>query len=74
DSNEISLKNALWEETPWVTPNEDLDSFYRTNLDLSFPMNEANSFFTLDGIDWLGTVSASGNVTVKAIWTGPDIH
>lgn len=74
DSNEISLKNALWEETPWAKPNEDLGSFYRTNLDLSFPMNEANSFFTLDGIDWLGTVSASGTVTVKAIWTGPDIH
>ncbi|HEQ1859305.1 TPA: fimbrial protein [Providencia alcalifaciens] len=74
DSNEISLKNALWEETPWARPNEDLGSFYRTNLDLLFPMNEANSFFTLDGIDWLGTVSASGTVTVKAIWTGPDIQ
>ncbi len=37
-------------------------------------MNDANSFFTLDGIDWLGTVSASGMVTVKAIWTGPDIN
>ncbi|WP_040691692.1 hypothetical protein [Providencia burhodogranariea] len=74
DSNEISLKNALWEETPWDRPNEDLGSFYRTNLDLLFPMNEANSLFTLDGIDWLGTVSASGTVTVKAIWTGPDIQ
>ncbi|EPL9572102.1 fimbrial protein [Providencia rettgeri] len=74
DSNEISLKNALWAETPWDRPNEDLGSFYRTNLDLSFPMNDANSFFTLDGIDWLGTVSASGTITVKAIWTGPDIQ
>lgn len=74
DSNEISLKNALWSETPWDKPNQDLGSFYRTNLDLSFPMNESNSFFTLDGIDWLGTVSATGNVTVKAIWTGPDIQ
>lgn len=74
DSNEISLKNALWAETPWDKPNEDLGSFYRTYLDLSFPMNDANSFFTLDGIDWLGTVSASGTITVKAIWTGPDIH
>ncbi|HBC7483681.1 TPA: fimbrial protein, partial [Proteus mirabilis] len=74
DSHEISLKNALWTETPWDRPDEDLGSFYRTNLDLSFPMNDANSFFTLDGIDWLGTVSASGTVTVKAIWTGPDIN
>lgn len=74
DNNEISLKNALWAETPWDKPNEDLGSYYRTNLDLSFPMNESNSYFTLDGIDWLGTVSASGSVTVKAIWTGPDIH
>lgn len=74
DSNEISLKNALWTETPWDKPNEDLGSFYRTNLDLLFPMNDSNSFFTLDGIDWLGTVSASGTITVKAIWTGPDIQ
>lgn len=74
DNNEISLKNALWMETPWDRPNEDLGSFYRTNLDLSFPMNDANSFFTLDGIDWLGTVSARGTITVKAIWTGPDIQ
>lgn len=74
DNNEISLKNALWSETPWDRPNQDLGSFYRTNLDLLFPMNEANTFFTLDGIDWLGTVSASGTVTVKAIWTGPDIQ
>lgn len=73
DSNEISLKNALWEETPWDRPNEDLGSFYRTNLDLLFPMNDLNSLFTLDGIDWLGTVSASGTVTVKAMWTGPDV-
>ncbi|MGC4884268.1 fimbrial protein [Providencia hangzhouensis] len=74
DSNEVSLKNALWSETPWDRPNEDLGSFYRTNLDLSFPMNDSESFFTLDGIDWLGTVSASGTITVKAIWTGPDIQ
>ncbi len=74
DSNEISLKNALWEETPWDKPNQDLGRFYRTNLDLRFPMNDSNSLFTLDGIDWLGTVSASGTVAVKAIWTGPDIQ
>ena len=74
DSNEISLKNALWVETPWDRPSEDLGSFYRTHLDLSFPMNDSNSFFTLDGIDWLGTVTASGTVTVKAVWTGPDIQ
>ena len=74
DSTEISMKNALWVETPWDIPNQDLGSFYRTNLDLSFPMNDSNSLFTLDGIDWLGTVSASGTVVVKAIWTGPDVH
>lgn len=74
DSNEISLKNALWEETPWDRPNQDSGRFYRTNLDLRFPMNDSTSLFTLDGIDWLGTVSASGSVVVKAIWTGPDIQ
>lgn len=44
------------------------------NLDLSFPMDDSYSLFSLDGVDWLGTVSASGLVTVKAIWTGPDIQ
>lgn len=74
DGTEISMNNALWAETPWDIPNQDLGSFYRTYLDLRFPMNESNSLFTLDGIDWLGTVSASGTVVVKAIWTGPDVH
>ncbi|WOC00432.1 MULTISPECIES: TcfC E-set like domain-containing protein [unclassified Providencia] len=74
DGTEISMNNALWAETPWDIPNQDLGSFYRTNLDLRFPMNDSNSLFTLDGIDWLGTVSASGTVVVKAIWTGPDVH
>ncbi|MCG5282197.1 fimbrial protein [Providencia rettgeri] len=74
DGTEISMNNALWAETPWDIPNQDLGSFYRTNLDLRFPMNDSNSLFTLDGIDWLGTVSASGTVVVKAIWMGPDVH
>lgn len=74
DGNEISLKNALWEATPWDKPNEDMGTFYRMNLDLSFPMDDSYSLFSLDGVDWLGTVSASGLVTVKAIWTGPDIQ
>lgn len=74
DGTEVSMDNALWTETPWDIPNQDLGSFYRTNLDLRFPMNDSNSLFTLDGIDWLGTVSASGTVVVKATWTGPDVH
>ncbi|USR65742.1 fimbrial protein [Providencia stuartii] len=74
DGTEISMNDALWAETPWDIPNQDLGSFYRTYLDLRFPMNDSNSLFTLDGIDWLGTVSASGTVVVKAIWTGPDVH
>ncbi|HHR5860534.1 TPA: fimbrial protein [Providencia alcalifaciens] len=74
DNNEISLNNALWKESPWDQPNKDLGFFYRTNLDLSFPMNDPNSLFTLDGVDWLGSVSASGTITVKALWAGPDIQ
>ncbi|MEI9696732.1 fimbrial protein [Moellerella wisconsensis] len=70
DSKEISLNDALWEETPWDIPAQDQGSYYRTNLDLSFPMNEGHSYWSIDGDDWIGSVTGSGSVKVTATWNG----
>lgn len=74
DDVPINLNAARWTESPWPIPAQNDGSFYRTDLSLIFPMNEANSMWTVDGQDWMGVVSATGEVKVTAIWTGADIH
>jgi hypothetical protein len=74
DDVPISLNAARWVETPWPDPYQNDGMFYRTDLSLTFPMNEVDSTFTLDGQDWMGVVSATGEVRVTATWTGADIH
>lgn len=74
DNMPISIKEALWVQTTWPPPYESNGSFYRTDLQLSFPMNEETSLFSLEGEDWLGVVEASGYVHVFAEWSGPDIQ
>ncbi|WON77511.1 hypothetical protein [Serratia sp. UGAL515B_01] len=73
DNSTISLNPARWVESTWPDPYQNDGSFYRTDLSLTFPMNEPQSMRTLDGQDWMGMVSASGEVRVTAIWTGVDI-
>ncbi len=73
DDVPISLDAARWVETPWADPYQNDGSFYRTDLSLSFPMNETNSMYTMEGRDWMGVVSATGEVRVTATWTGADI-
>ncbi|OAT45150.1 CFA/I fimbrial minor adhesin [Proteus hauseri ATCC 700826] len=70
----VDLKDALWAQTTWPEPYQSEGSFYRTDLQLSFPMDEGVSLFSLEGEDWLGVVEASGYVNVFAEWTGPDVH
>lgn len=70
----IELNDALWVETPWDKPDQDGGYFYRTDLKLSFPMDNSISLWSLNGDDWIGTVSAQGNVEVTATWTGADIN
>lgn len=69
----ISLNNAKWELTPWDSPSQDYGSYYRTTISLDFPMNNSQSLFSLSGDDWIGTVFADGEVTIRAQWTGPDV-
>ncbi|WP_411751248.1 fimbrial protein [Serratia sp. (in: enterobacteria)] len=74
DDVPISLNAARWVRTAWPVPSHNDGSFYRTDLSLSFPMNEGHSMWSMDGRDWMGIVSATGEVRVRAVWTGPDIH
>ncbi|MGL5386208.1 MAG: fimbrial protein [Enterobacterales bacterium] len=74
DNTVVNLNAARWQRTPWAVPAHNDGSFYRTDLSLSFPMNEADSMYTMEGRDWMGVVSATGEVRVTAIWSGPDIH
>jgi Mat/Ecp fimbriae adhesin len=64
----VELKDALWSATPW--DEQQSGYFYSTDLKLTFPMNDSVSEFTLDGIDWLGSVRAEGDVKVEATWIG----
>ncbi|MFC0226663.1 fimbrial protein [Serratia aquatilis] len=73
DNVPISLNAARWIESQWPDPYQNDGSFYRTDLSLTFPMNESQSMWALDGNDWMGVVSASGEVRVTATWTGADI-
>ena len=70
DSKKMDMTKAQWNVVPW---NEQQSGFfYSTDLKLSFPMNDPISEYSLDGVDWLGTVHAEGNVKVEAKWIGVD--
>lgn len=74
DNQPINLNAARWVESAWPTPYQNDGRFYRTDLSLTFPMNDVNSQYSLDGQDWMGVVSATGEVQVTATWSGPDIQ
>ncbi|ELW9553333.1 fimbrial protein [Klebsiella aerogenes] len=74
DNLPISLENAQWMETAWPLPYQNDGSFYRTDLKLTFPMDESTSLSSLDGRDWMGIVSAAGEIKVTAVWSGADIQ
>ena len=74
DNVPISIKEALWTQTTWPYPYQLEGYFYRTDLQLTFPMNEGTSLFSMEGEDWIGVVEASGYVNVFAEWSGTDVH
>lgn len=67
--NAVDMTDATWVQTAW-NANVDTGYFYTTTLKLLFPMNDSRSKLTVDGHDWMGTVSASGEVKVTATWVG----
>lgn len=68
----IDMTDANWVQTAW---NAAIDEgyFFTTTLKLIFPMNHSRSNFTTTGLDWMGTVSASGEIKVTASWIGVDL-
>ena len=71
DSNAtLDMTNANWSAVPW--DQQQSGYFYSTNLSLSFPMNDPASLFSVEGMDWLGSVRAEGDVRVEALWIGVD--
>lgn len=67
--NPIDITNAKWVQTAW-NANLDDSYFFTTNVKLLFPMNDSRSQFTVSGEDWMGTVSASGEIVATATWIG----
>lgn len=55
------MTNAAWVQTAW-NANVNDGFFFTTTLKLLFPMDDSHSQFTTDGHDWMGTVSATGDV------------
>lgn len=67
----VDITQAHWSQTAW-NASEDDSFFYQTNLKLSFPMDDSRSQFTVSGEEWMGTVSASGEIKATATWVGVD--
>lgn len=67
----VDMTNAAWTQTAWNANNDD-GYYFSTTLRLLFPMDDSRSKLTLDGHDWMGTVSASGELKVTAVWVGVD--
>lgn len=71
NENAVDMTNAAWTQAAWNANNDD-GYFFSTTLRLLFPMDDSRSKLTLDGRDWIGTVSASGELKVTAKWIGVD--
>ncbi|QTF08590.1 fimbrial protein [Brenneria izadpanahii] len=67
----IDITGANWTQTAW---NAAVDEgyYFTATLRLLFPMNDTRSLYTVNGDEWAGTVSASGEVKVSATWIGVD--
>lgn len=63
------MTDALWMSTPWVdTSTGSTGTSNKTNVRFSIPMNDPVSRKTVDNNNWYGSVSASGEIHVKATW------
>ncbi|MEL2241739.1 fimbrial protein [Leclercia adecarboxylata] len=65
----VDITKASWVQTAW-NANIDDSFYYKTNLKLLFPMDDGRSHFTVSGQEWMGTVSASGEIKATATWVG----
>lgn len=65
----VNITQANWVQTAW-NANIDDSFYYKTNIRLLFPMDNSRSHFTVAGQEWMGTVSASGEIKATATWVG----
>lgn len=65
----VDMTKARWVQTAW-NANVNEGYFYATTLKLQFPMDESRSRYTVEGQEWMGAVSASGEIRVTAKWIG----
>ncbi|ANI83581.1 fimbrial adhesin EcpD [Kosakonia oryzae] len=62
------MTGALWSSTPLALANGETGVTRKSTVRFSIPMNDPQSLKTLNQNDWYGDVSASGDVTVMAMW------
>lgn len=68
DDSWRDLTDALWLSTPWNDISGDTGLMNKATVKLSIPMNDGISLKTVDGEDWFGDVSVSGEIRVQATW------
>lgn len=68
DSQWRDMTDALWLTTPWNDSTGEVGYLEKSTVQLSIPMNNPISLKTVEGNDWYGEVSASGEIHVKATW------
>lgn len=62
------MSSALWSTTPWTTSTGESGVKKKSTVRFSIPMNDPHSLKTVNQKEWYGDVSASGKVTVMAMW------
>lgn len=62
------MTDALWSPNPWQDINGETGVMNKTRLKFSIPLNDPLSLRSVTGQDWMGDVSTTGTITVKATW------
>jgi hypothetical protein len=62
------MTDALWLTSPWNDSTGEVGYLEKSTVQFSIPMNNPISLKTVEGNDWYGEVSASGEIHVKATW------
>lgn len=68
DSQWRDMTDALWLTSPWNDSTGEVGYLEKSTVQFSIPMNNPISLKTIEGNDWYGEVSASGEIHVKATW------
>ena len=68
DNTWRDMTDARWTSTPWTDISGDVGQMDKTRVKFSIPMNSYASLYTVDRDFWVGEVSASGEIHVKATW------